>query len=83
MKGWKSSSNQQEYPPERTKTNEENCLERTKRKLKQAALEWDDLYIQAQLKSFMYVDRSIRDDPRKDKLIDELNSRKCMQLNRI
>ena len=51
---------------------EKNRLENTKRKLKQAALEWDDLYIQAELKSFMYVYRSLRGDPRKDKLIDEL-----------
>ena len=73
MKGWTSSSNQQEYPPERTKTKEENRLERTKRKLKQAALEWDDLELQFQLKSFMYVDRSLRGDTKKEKLIDELN----------
>ena len=31
----------------------------------------------------MYVDRSLRGDPRKDELIDELNFKKCMQLNRI
>ena len=62
-----------ECPPEITKTKEENRLENTKRKLKQAALEWDDLDIQAELKSFMYVDRSLRGDTTKNKLIDELN----------
>ena len=62
-----------EFPHEITKTKEENRLENTKRKLKQAALEWDDLDIQAELKSFMYVDRSLRGDAKKDKLIDELN----------
>ena len=31
----------------------------------------------------MYVDRSLRCDAKKDKLIDELNFTKCMQLNRI
>ena len=41
-----------ECPPERTKTKEENCLEIIKRKLKQAALDWDDLDLQAELKSF-------------------------------
>ena len=46
-----------------------------KRKLKQAVLEWNDLDIHAELKSFMYVDSSLRGDPRKDKLIDELNFR--------
>ena len=73
VKGWTSSSKQQEYPPERTKTKEETRLERTKIKLKISALEWDDFMLQAQLKSFMYVDRLLRGDPRKDKLIDELN----------
>ena len=37
----------------------------------------------AQLKSFMYVDRSLCGDPRKNKLIDELNFKKCKQLKRI
>ena len=73
MKGWTSSSNQQEYPLERTKTKEENLLERTKIELRQAVLEWDGLDIQAQLKSYMYVDRSLRGDPKKEKFIDELN----------
>ena len=45
------------------------------------ALEWDDLDMQAELKSFMYVDRSLRAN--KDKLIDELNFKKCMQLKRL
>ena len=53
MKGWTSSSNQQEYPPEITNTKDENSLEMTKIKLKQAALEWDDLDLQAELKSFL------------------------------
>ena len=83
VKGWTSSSNQQEYPPEGTKTKEENRLETTKRKLKQAALEWDDLYIQDELKYFMRIDPSLRDDTRKERLIDELNFKKCMQLKRI
>ena len=52
----------QEYPPERTNTKEETRLERTKRKLKISALEWDDFMLQDQLKSFMYVDSSLRDD---------------------
>ena len=59
--------------PERTNTNEDNRLENTKRKLKQVALELDDLDMQAELKSFMYVDRSLCGDAKKDKLIDELN----------
>ena len=83
MKGWTSSSKKQEYPPERTKTKEETRLERTEINLKRLALEWDDLVIQAQLKSFMYVDRSLRGDPKKEKLIDELNFTKCMQLKRL
>ena len=31
----------------------------------------------------MYIDRSLRGDAKKDKLIDELNFKKCMQLKRI
>ena len=62
------------------KTNDDNRLENSKRKLKQAALEWDDLDMQAELKSFMYIDRSLL--AKKDKLIDELNFKKCMQLKR-
>ena len=31
----------------------------------------------------MYVDRSLRGDAKKDKLIDELNFKKCMLLKRI
>ena len=48
-----------------------NLLKNPKRKLKQAALEWDDLDMQAELKSFMYIDCSLRAN--NDKLIDELN----------
>ena len=70
MKGWTSLSKQQECTPGRTKTEEETCLEQTKRKLKGSVLEWDDFVLQAQLKSFIYVDRSLRGDPKKDKLID-------------
>ena len=57
MRGWTSSSKNPERPPERTKTKEENRLENSKRKLRQAALEWDYLDIQAELKFFLYVDR--------------------------
>ena len=42
------------------KTKEEIILENSKIKLKQAALEWDDLDMQAELKYFMYVDRPLR-----------------------
>ena len=83
MKGWTSSSKQQEYPLERTKTKEKTRFEGKKRKLKISALEGYDFVLQAQLKSFMYVDPSLRGDPKKDKLIDELNFTKCMQLKRI
>ena len=63
--------NNPECPPETTKTKEENCLENSKRKLNRAALEWDDFYMQAELKSFMYLNRSLR--AKKEKLIHELN----------
>ena len=38
--------------------------------------------LQNKLKSIMYVERSLRRDPRKDKLIDELNFRNCMSFKR-
>ena len=34
--------------------------------------------LQEKLKSLMCVDRSVRGDPKKDKLIDELNFKNCM-----
>ena len=36
--------------------------------------------MQAELKSFMYIDRSLHEN--KDNFIDEINFKKCMQLNR-
>ena len=69
MRGWKSSSKNPERPPDTKKTKEENCLENSRIKKERAALEWDDLDIQAELKSFMYIDRSLRE--KKYKLIDE------------
>ena len=36
--------------------------------------------MQAELKSFVYIDRSLRG--KKDKFIDELNFKKCIQLKR-
>ena len=39
--------------------------------------------LQDQMKSFMYVDLSLRGDPKKDKLIDELNFTNGMHLKRI
>ena len=54
-----------------------------KRKVKIAALEWDDFVLQYQLKLFMCIDRSLRGDPKKDKLIDELNFTNCMHLKKI
>ena len=69
LKRWKSSLKKQESPPEITKTKEEICLEQTKRKLKRSDLEWNYFVFQEQLKYLMYVDRSLRGDQMKDKLI--------------
>ena len=76
---WTYSSKNPERPPDK-KTKDENCLEKSKSKEKRAALEWDDIDMQADMKSFMYIDRSLCEN--KDKLIDELNFKKCMQLKR-
>ena len=72
MKVWTSSSKQQEAHPEPTKTKEEINLEQMKEKVKRSALEKYDFVLQEQLKSLMYVDHSLRGEPKKDKLIDEL-----------
>ena len=53
VKGWTYSLKQQQVPPEITNTKEDICLEHKKRKVKRAALEWDDFVLQEQLKSLM------------------------------
>ena len=53
-----------------------------KRKVKRYFLERDDFVFQEQLKSLMYVDRSLNGDPMKDKLTDELNFKICLCLSR-
>ena len=80
--GWTSLSKQQEAPPEPTKTKEEVSLEQMKIKVKISALEWGDFVLHEQLKSVMYVDRSLRGYPKKDKFIDGLNFKIYMRLKR-
>ena len=82
VKGWKSSSKQQESTPETTKTKEEIRLEQMKRNVKRASLKWDNFVLQEEFKSLMYVDRSLCRDPKNDKLIDELNFKNCVCLKR-
>ena len=53
-----------------------------KKMVKRAALEWDIFVFQEHLKSLMYDDRSLRGDPMKYKLIDELNFKNCLLLRR-
>ena len=53
---------------------------KVKKKEKRAALEWDDIDMQAELKSVMYIDRLLR--AKKEKLIYELNFKTVMQLKR-
>ena len=50
VRGWTSSSKNPERPPDTKKSKEENRLEKSKRKKERAALEWDDLDMQAKLK---------------------------------
>ena len=82
VKVWKSSLKQQEVSPETTKTKYDIRLEQTKRKVRTAALEWDDFVLQEQLKYLMYVECSLRGNTKKDKFIDELNLKNCVRLNR-
>ena len=60
MRGWTSSSKNPERPPDNNKSKEENRQEKSKIKKERAALEWDDIDMQAELKSFMYIDRSLK-----------------------
>ena len=80
VKGYISSSKQQEDSPKITNTKEEIRLEWMKRKVKIAALNWDYFVLQEQLKSLMYIDRSLRGDPKKDKLIDSCIFKNCVRL---
>ena len=57
VKGCTESLKQQAYTIEITNTKEDIRLEQMKRKVKRAALEWDDFVLQEQLKSIMYADR--------------------------
>ena len=66
-------SKQQEAPPERTISKEESCLEEMKQKVEKAALKWEDFVLQEGLKSLIYVDCSLRGDPKKNNLLDEIN----------
>ena len=50
----------QEAPTEPKMTKEEICLKQMKIKVKNAALEWDECFLQEQLISLMYVDHSSR-----------------------
>ena len=43
VRGWTSSSKNPERAPDKKKTKEENRLEKSKRKKKRAALEWDEI----------------------------------------
>ena len=57
-------------------------MEQMKIELKRASLEWDNLMLQEQLKSLIYVDLSLRGDPKKYKFIYELNFKNCVRLKR-
>ena len=50
------------------------------KKVKITALEWDDLVLQEQLESLMYVDHSICGDQMKDNLIHKLKFKSCRSL---
>ena len=62
MKGWTSSSKQQEATPE-TKIKQIGDSFRTyEKKVKRAALKWDGFVLQEKFKSLLYVDRSLCGD---------------------
>ena len=60
VKGWTSLSKQKEGSQKPTNIKDKVSLEQMKINVKRAALEWDDLVLQEQLKYFMYVDQTLR-----------------------
>ena len=69
VKGWTSSPKEQEAPSEATNTKKSIRLEQMIIKVKRAALEWYAIVLHEQLNSLIYVNRSSRGYPNKDKLI--------------
>ena len=53
-----------------------------KQKVEKEALKWEDFVLQEELKSLMYVDSSLRGDPKKDQLMDKFNFKYCMHFKR-
>ena len=51
-------------------------------KVERVALKWDDLVIQEQLKSLMYINLSLCGNTKKDNWIDELNFKRYMRFKR-
>ena len=51
-------------------------------KVKRADVEWEDFMLLEHLKSLIYAERSLSCDSNKDKYIDELNLKNCVQLKR-
>ena len=67
----------------RTNKDQRGYLFRTdEKKVEKEALKWDYFVLKEELKSLMYVNRSLRGDPRKDKLMDKLNFKNCMRFKR-
>ena len=82
VKGYIYSLKQQETAPETTRTKKDIILENMKIKVERSALEWDYLMVQEHLESLVYVDSSLRGNPKKERLIDELNFKNCTRFKR-
>ena len=81
-KGWTYSLKKTRISFKNNKEHRGDSFRKDEKKIKIAALEWDGFVLQEQLKSLMYFDCSIRGDPMKEKLIDELNFKKFVRLRR-
>ena len=66
MRGWTYSSKNPERYPDNKKQKRRIVYKSQKERKKRAALEWGDIDMQAKLKSFMYIDRSLRKKRRVD-----------------
>ena len=64
----------------RTNKYQRGCsFRRDKNKVRKSDLEWGDFVLREELKSFLYVDHSLHVDPKKYKVMDESNYKKCMR----
>ena len=77
VKQWTKNPRIPDIPEPPQKSKEEIRLEKLVKKAKEGEKEWNDFVMQEEMSEMMYVDRSLRGDPKKDALMKELDFTKC------